>query len=766
MSQTSVKETDTRPTDTSRLNFSDGNHLLHVQALYEWLPADLRDAPLIDWTRFPSSTIAYLTNSVDNSPFAGHIALALICAAGALKGSSLKTAAALLNGLLRRMQQKYDIHSPDELTHQKWQAVVAESGLPPELFSGLKIYKHLTTKHLPDYLDQLTQEQRTQIQPYLLPPLPRRFWQEQVNGSAIEEAGKRRRKEKSDVLAPLHHLLVALVRLRKQAVERMHHAYQEARKQGASDNALLPLAFAYQEELVTVNRDARTVSELHLEKRQVTLSFLLWDRRSWVLSHQNDYSSTTINEAKNRLKEFAKQQFFLQFLSPVDDLFWFGHLIKYRVHQMRATTLNSDEEHRRNQLLQELGLTNGLECRRPGLLSPGQELSNILSHAMTRSGALLFEPESIYRAVLYGAALATIALTNGSRMAELLQVSADRFKMRAYEEKKGGQATGEQRLIRLQVLLPKGKRTEEERKLFLISDGAYSLLREIAQLLRDAHQGHIPVVSPHVHNTKAEDLKPERYLFQWAATADGKLGALGAVDVTTLLRFLLFGLEFRTRQGEPFAVSVHLLRHVMATVARHEHEVPVEAVAYALHHTSRRTRDGSLTVSSATEYYTEESEEKALLAMASFQTDLETWVGSLEVSLPDEQLFARMDEDLRSVFERWHTLLETALGFCGNTNLCPRGYNRTLCIGCPYLVLDPRKRPVATHWRTAYAKHAEQLEEQGNTVDAHQYQLLVRDLDEHLASMDLLQASIEDGTRTPFFLRLPSAPYDEVRTDA
>ena len=169
MSQTSVKETDTCPDDTSRLNFSDGNHLLHVLALYAWLPADLRDAPLIDWTRFPSSTIAYLIHSVDNSPFAGHIALALICATGALKGSSFKTAAALLNGLLRRMQQKYDIHSPDELTHQKWQAVVAESGLPPELFSGLKIYKHLTTKHLPDYLDQLTQEQRTQIQPYLLP---------------------------------------------------------------------------------------------------------------------------------------------------------------------------------------------------------------------------------------------------------------------------------------------------------------------------------------------------------------------------------------------------------------------------------------------------------------------------------------------------------------------------------------------------------------------------------------------------------------------
>jgi hypothetical protein len=117
------------------------------------------------------------------------------------------------------------------------------------------------------------------------------------------------------------------------------------------------------------------------------------------------------------------------------------------------------------------------------------------------------------------------------------------------------------------------------------------------------------------------------------------------------------------------------------------------------------------------------------------------------------------------VFERWQTLLETTLGFCGNGNLCPRGYNRTLCIGCPYLVLDPRKRPIALHWRTAYGKRAEELEKQCNAVDARQYHLLVRDLDEHLANMDLLKFAMEDGGRTPLFLQLPSTPYDEVITN-
>lgn len=316
--------------------------------------------------------------------------------------------------------------------------------------------------------------------------------------------------------------------------------------------------------------------------------------------------------------------------------------------------------------------------------------------------------------------------------------------------------------MHLQLLLPKGKRTEEERKLFLISNGAYELLSEIAQRLRHAHNGRIPVVAPHLSNSKKEDLIPERYLFQWAASGDRTYGALGRNDVTALLRFVLYGLEFRTREGEPFSVSVHLLRHVTATTARHEHKVPVQAVARALHH---EQRNGSVPMS--TLYYSQPTEEQDLVAWASFQTDLEERATSLLVSFPDEDELADMDdEDLRESFERWHTLLETTLGFCGNVNLCPRGYNRTLCIGCPHLVVDFRKRRNAVHWRNVYARLAEDLEAQRNTVDARQYRLQVEELDRHINEMDIQKASVEDGTRRPAFLQLPSAPYDEVIVDA
>jgi hypothetical protein len=89
--------------------------------------------------------------------------------------------------------------------------------------------------------------------------------------------------------------------------------------------------------------------------------------------------------------------------------------------------------------------------------------------------------------------------------------------------------------MHLQWLLPKGKRTEAERKLFAISEWSSYLLREIAQELKRAHQGRIPVVGPHPRNTKAEDLSPERYLFQWDASPDGKSGAFHPEDMASLL---------------------------------------------------------------------------------------------------------------------------------------------------------------------------------------------------------------------------------------
>ena len=685
---------------------------------------------------------------------------------GAVGEYTLRGNITRLNNLLNEIRAICGAQSPAELTKEIWETYFGKKELTPGDFNRFKTYRAYTEGHLPNYVGQLTPHQYARIEPYILPRLPRKLIEQRISRASNEAGERQRRKEKSDVLSPLHALLVALVRFRKQAAERMLQAFYEARAQARTGDVQLPLPFSYEEELVTLNRNATTVAEARLEKRSVTMKFLLWDRRSWVLRHIDEYDTTTRHEARSQRNEFSPgvESFFVQFLGPAEDLLWFGDVIKYRLlHDETPRGLSQENLQRRKELLEILGVSTGLAVNRECILAPSIELFRAISSAMTRTEALLLEPESLYRGCLYGAALATIALTGGYRMSELLQVSADRFKTRSYVVKKEGFPEGEGRVMHLQLLLPKGKRTEEQRKLFLVSEGAYQLLCEIAQGLKSAHNDRIPVVFPHPNNTKEEDLSPERYLFQWNARSDGRAGALGPTDMSNLLRFILYGVEFRTREGEPFSVTIHLLRHVMATVARHEHEVPVEALARVLHH---ETGQGMIPEAKATLYYSEEIEERSLITFAEFQSDLEEWAASLLVEFPEERELEGMDEDLRESFEHWQTLLETTLGFCSNINLCPRGYNRTLCIGCPFLVPDPRKRQQALNWRTVYAKHAEELEAQGNAVDARQYRLLVRDLDGHINAMAILQASIDDGKRKPVFLLLPSASYEEVIIDA
>ena len=222
---------------------------------------------------------------------------------------------------------------------------------------------------------------------------------------------------------------------------------------------------------------------------------------------------------------------------------------------------------------------------------------------MTRVGfsvqpsELVFAPEQLYRGCLYGAALATIALTDGSRVNGLLQVSLDRRKTRTemIAVTKDGKTEQRRTTLHLQHLLPKGARTDEERQYFLLSPHSVTLLGEILQLLIKEH-GQVPIVHPPARGSKSEYLKPERYLFQWAASADGQTGILDIKDTVILLRFLLHGLELYTAQGEPIKVTTHLLRHVTATVLREE-AVPVEAIQWTLHHQPERHPSDRATLS-------------------------------------------------------------------------------------------------------------------------------------------------------------------------
>jgi hypothetical protein len=591
------------------------------------------------------------------------------------------------------------------------------------------------------------------------------------------KAGQTKRKAHSDIMVPLYPILRQIVRFRKQLAERTLLAIREARRKVEVGEAALPFHFQHTDTLPMINRDARTISEVNIYGREITMHFILWDKRTWVDAHQDRYSDQRVNQAQAGKESYTQElnTFFVQFDGPSSDLLWLGGLIEHRLFQQFHRKTQGEEGYQeRWQRARMLGFTDGCQSSRPGVLTTGDRWFAEIGH---RNGDCVFEPESLYRAILFGSALAMIALSNGSRVSELLQVSSNKERRITRTEtilvlgENGLPLTGDngepitkQVKLHLQHLLPKGSRTDEERQLFPLSNECMRLLGEIKHLLEETH-GEIPIVYPSRTSVKHEDLKPERYLFQWAATPGGRQGIFNVHDVQVLLRVMLHGLDLYTTQGEPIVVSVHLLRHIMATHARQYRHVPPEAIAhFFLHHRLKELTGREPSPSEVSDYYFMMTEEQRFALIRTDLDEQEELDRALMRAAPTPRDLEQKNEDLRAVYEVWHALHPTALGNCGCPGLCPRENDRSLCLGCSYHVEDPEKLGAALVWRASYAQQATLFEAQGNPIDARQARIKTQQLDDMINVMRMQLQEEAAGRYIPVFKVLPS-PYRTQETN-
>jgi len=648
-----------------------------------------------------------------------------------------------LTSLLRQLRRQYGMVTFDELSARAiWDRFVEGRMISGGDLDKLKCYDALASIHRRTFEEGLTQRQKVIWQPYLLPPLPHGFLQKKAQRKVVETVAEKRRKEQSEVILPLFPLLVEIAQLRKQAAERLIKEFRKQRDRVLAGEIELPSHFEYVDRQFSVSEQATTLAEVQLMEREVTLSFTLWNRTSWVKEHFNQCSREVRRTWKNQIAAYAPERntSFLQYEGAVGDLLWCGDLIE---QQLLGT-----------------GKREGLIVQRPGLLYSANSDVQWLNWARKLSGALLFDPESLYRGALFATALATLSLTNGSRVSELLQVSACRFETIVVDELKNQQPTGRQIGLCVQKLLPKGYAHESERQFFLISDMAVRLLKEIAQELQAAHGGIIPVVHPEPHGGKADDLSPEPYFFQWAASEDGRAGHLTTKDVTHLLRFLFHGLTLTTKAGSPIRIAAHLLRHVLATHARTVQNVPAEAIAYLLHH--RVTLEGSsqaLTIPEATAYYSRLPIGQLLALLADVQSQLSSEQGRSYLPVPDLSTLEQKEAALRRIFEHWGMIGPTVLGFC-SAGLCIRPDNRGICANCQYLVPHYSNLPKAKIWRRFYVLQARMHDDQGHAVDAAQARKVVSYLDDMIRMMEIQIRTRQDGGYLPFADTLPPVEED------
>jgi len=735
-----------------RLNFSDPTQSeAHIQAFLAWLPKVLHEAPGIDWTQLPPPLMGYLIRTASQEPLVVPITLAIGCAMDTMKSRTLLSYGQQLTQLIRKLRTQFGLQDRAQLgKRQIWDQVIAQWQPSLSQHKLLAVYDTLTSLHLRGYLEGLSVRDRVIWEAYVFPPLPAGFLHKHGQHKVARLATRQRRREQSDVLVPLFPLLVELAYLRKQATERLVKEFRYQKARAEAGEIELPYHFQYRDRSFAVSEDASTVADVKVVEREVVLHLTLWDRISFVKAHLDRYGYHTQRSWKQRVKAYAPENhlYFLQHTGDAADLLWCGELI---ANQKLGHLVDKSSGKRSREYA----------SARPGLLTPLASDSNWLRHAW-REGEMLFEPESLYRGALYACALAALALTNGSRVSELLQVSASRFEVLVVDELKNQQPTGRKLGILVQNLLPKGSRHESERQFFLIGEMAGRLLREIGQLLEVTHHGVIPTVYPY-RNNKAEDLLAESYLFQWAATDDGLYGTLSPDDVGRLLRFLFYGLTLTTRTGKPIRVAPHLLRHVMATHARTIQNVPAEAVAYLLHHrvlVPEGTGTRAVSISEATSYYSGMTTEQLLATLFEAQSQL---TGARNVSylpVPSPRELKQMDMALRAIFEQWGMIGPTALGHC-SAGLCIRPNNRALCLGCAHLVPHYRNLPKARTWRQLYVLQAQMHDEQGHAVDARQARQMIQHLDDVITLMQIQMRARQDGGYLPFADTLPQIEEGE-----
>jgi hypothetical protein len=759
-------------------NFIHWEREKQLQAFFAWLPQDLHDSPGINWTQLPAELMGYCLRAIRNSQDAAHLAIVAGSIHGTMSMNSQLGILENLNRFLRSLRTGGFIQCLDDLKEeQTWHNWAAHQKNTQGTRDALSAYATFSSNHFPRYLLRLDPQDRLRMQRYALPPLPPGLIEKYFPIKQLRSVQQANRKAVTDILVPLYPILRQLVRFRKQVAERTLLAIRTAQLKVEAGEATLPYHFQHIESMPEINRDARSISDVQVQGREVTMKWILWDKVTWVKRHPERYSEESVRCAHEEQGSYSRQQncFFVQFDGKASDLLWFGGLVEHAVFRhFRKDSLHLEGYQVRWDYARQLGFSWGCYCGRPGLLASGDPW---FASAAGRGGELLIEFESLYRGILFGAALALLALSNGSRVSELSQVSWNKERRITRTEtivlvgedgqpQRGGDDRPLTKQVKLhfQHLLPKGAKTEEERQLFPLSKEALRLLEEIKTLLEKTY-GDIPIVEPAHSNSKREHLSAERYLFQWDASPDGKVGALSQNDVITLLRFILHGLDVTTAQGEPIRVTTHVLRHVMSTHARHYRHVPPEAITYFfLHHrlTALTGREPSLT--DISEYYMQMTEQQSFASIRADLDEQEEMDQELLPAAPTPRELEQMNEDLRIVFELWHALHPTAFGYCGCPGLCPRGNDRALCLGCSFLVPDPERLGAALSWRKSYVEQVELFEAQGNVLDARHARIKVQLLDDVINVMRLQLQAEADGSYIPVYKVLPS-PHREGKVE-
>jgi hypothetical protein len=574
------------------------------------------------------------------------------------------------------------------------------------------------SKTMAQWLSAFREQERPAYQQFILPALSRLFVEGLIRRKEITQQQQRARKAETDAVVPRFAAIQAEAHFRQNRVARLRRAYMDALR-GLQPRTRFPVTFSYEEG----GDKERGIPA------QERLRFRIWDRRSFVLAHADMYSYSVVTAARRGVGTFADDvnHLFLEFVraerlfgeAPAAG-FWFEEIFKLGV-----TGLNGSEG--QTSLVGLLGIRRYAILRRSGrathMACEGWKVHGICTASNHRGapacrGDLCGRDDRLAgdRSVHHP----------GARINEVMQIRLTddcivRLKMPPPPEAKD-QSPRVRYVLRL---IPKGEKANVPQDYF-IGEETKRLFVRTAQMLGEHYRLEpgqaLPSVRFAAGNGRAERFGQAPYLFQYAYQY------LSANTITSCMRFLLHGMVFKTREGTLVVLKSHLLRHAFATHAVQVEKIPIDIVGAWLHQKNL----------AITDYYSRPTE-----SMVAEASDL--YLSRIAAQINVNQAVLRSPEELQRIYEsargKAGTLADVIGGQCVSHGYCAAKF---ACVGCAGKVPDPAKRRQVERHKEWALLQVDYASKEGLHPEAERMRQLIRDCDNELAEMDMIDAYRRD----------------------
>ncbi|MEY9973489.1 integrase [Lysinibacillus sp. RC46] len=590
----------------------------------------------------------------------------------------------------------------------------SSNSMKKDLLSKYNSSEYYTKKWISENLPSGEQQYYNK---FLLPPFSYDSREFSFTKLAIEQA-QNTRKDETDAIVPHLSTIRAEANLRWNQMKRLRDAFHQQIRVIETDSISLPIEFSYAE--------PKRIGEVFY--------FRLWDKPSFVLNHQKDFSDIIIKQATQKKSTYSDENnaYFLEFIraesiesDSAPEGLWFNELIEQNVLGKWVQNRPIEEHEKIFNFLSLWGYEsdNGqkpytFHSRHKGILTP----STFITLHKDKAEGLLIDVEPFYVACTFGLLAIDILTTTGARRNELLQISNTK---ECIEVKKKNN-----KLHYSYKAIPKGRDSLEE---FYLSKQTMEHIQTVSRMLKAHYDADkIPSVlyregRRHVFPT------PLPYYFQYA----GK--ALQGNALHSSIRFLLHGLLFERQNGKAVTVKAHLLRHAFATEAVQRQKMPIDIVAKMLHQKDLNV----------TGYYSAPTPTQIAESVSELHDVISSYVDIDDVYIRSPQ---ELQKEFDAYAEKVGVFNKVLGGTCVTDYICP---TKMQCLGCKAKIPEPDQEDELLEVIQLSKDMERRFKQMGLEVEVRKAKEMAKQAKIELKEIDLIKQYREERSYEPITKRNP-----------